>query len=86
LCRLSDRHEAGNPAPWRMRDLPEPYLQGMLKGIIGLDIAVTRLEGKFKLSQNRPAIDRPRVIAALERRGDNDAQGVAALMSEREPA
>ena len=86
LRRLSDRHEAGNPAPWRMRDLPEPYLQGMLKGIIGLDIAVTRLEGKFKLSQNRPAIDRPRVIAALERRGDNDAQGVAALMSEREPA
>ena len=86
LRRLSDRQEADNPAPWRMQDLPEPYLQGMLKGIVGLDIAVTRLEGKYKLSQNRPAVDRPRVIAALERRGDDDALGVAALMSEREPA
>ena len=68
-----------------MQDLPEPYLQGMLKGIIGLDIAVTRLEGKYKLSQNRPVVDRPRVIAALERRGDVDALAVAALMREREP-
>jgi len=85
LHHLSDRHEAGNPAPWRMQDLPEAYLEGMLKGIIGLDITVTRLEGKFKLSQNRPAVDRPRVIAALERRGDVDALGVAELMREREP-
>jgi len=82
---LSDRHEAGSPAPWRMQDLPEPYLQGMLKGIIGLDIAVGRLEGKCKLSQNRPAVDRPRIVAALERRGDADALAVAALMREREP-
>ena len=86
LRRLSDRHEAGNPAPWRMQDLPEAYLTGMLKGIIGLDITVTRLEGKFKLSQNRPAVDRPRIIAALQRRSDDDALGVAALMREREPA
>ena len=85
LHHLSDRHEAGNPAPWRMQDLPEAYLEGMLKGIIGLDITVTRLEGKFKLSQNRPAVDRPRVIAALERRGDVDALAVAELMREREP-
>jgi transcriptional regulator len=86
LNHLSDRHEAGSPAPWRMQDLPESYLKGMLKGIIGLDITVTRLEGKFKLSQNRPAADRPRVITALERRGGGDAIGVAALMREREPA
>ena len=59
LRRLSERHEVGNPVPWRMQDLPEPYLKGMLKGIVGLDIAVTRLEGKYKLSQNRPAADRP---------------------------
>ena len=68
-----------------MQDLPKAYLEVMLKGIIGLDITVTRLEGKFKLSQNRPAVDCPRVIAALERRGDGDALGVAALMREREP-
>ena len=83
--RLSERHEAHNPVPWRMQDLPEAYLEGMLKGIVGLDIAVTRLEGKYKLSQNRPAADRPLVIAALERRNDADSLAVARLMREREP-
>jgi transcriptional regulator len=68
-----------------MQDLPDSYVEEMLKGIIGFDITVTRLEGKYKLSQNRPAGDRPRVIAALEGRGDNDALAVAQLMREREP-
>jgi transcriptional regulator len=85
LLRLSDRHEAGSSNPWRMRELPEPYLQGMLKGIVGLDIAVTRLEGKYKLSQNRPVVDRPRIIAELERREDADSRALAHLMREREP-
>ena len=85
LRRLSERHETGNPAPWRMQDLPEAYLEGMLNGIIGLDITVSRLEGKYKLSQNRPAADRPAVIAALEAQSDADANAVARLMREREP-
>ena len=84
LRLLSDRHEARNPTPWRMQDLPETYLAGMLKGIIGLDVSVSRLEGKFKLSQNRPAADRPLVIAALEQRGDADALALARLMTQRE--
>jgi transcriptional regulator len=86
LRRLSDRHEARSAEPWKMQDLPEPYVSGMMKGIIGLDIAVTRLEGKYKLSQNRPAADRPRIATALEQRGDADAVGVARLMREREPS
>jgi transcriptional regulator len=85
LRRLSERHEAPSPLPWRMQDLPENYLLGMLNGIVGLDITVTRLEGKYKLSQNRPAVDHPRIVAALERRGDADACAVARLMREREP-
>jgi len=84
LHRLSERHEARNPDPWRMQDLPEAYLQGMLKGIIGLDITVARLEGKYKLSQNRPVADRPGIIAALEAQGDADAGAVARLMRVRE--
>ena len=86
LCRLSDRHEAGNPTPWRLDALPETYLEGMLQGIVGLDITVTRLEGKFKLSQNRRPPDRPRVIAALESQADENSVGVARLMREREHA
>jgi transcriptional regulator len=83
LRRLSERQEARGATGWRMDDLPESYLEGMLKGIIGLEIAVTRLEGKYKLSQNRPAEDRPRIIAELERRGDCDGVAVARLMRER---
>ena len=84
--RLSERHEAREPAPWSMEGLPEAYVQSMLKGIVGIEIAVNRLEGKFKLSQNRPAADRPRIIAALKRRADPDSHAVAQLMREREPA
>jgi transcriptional regulator len=84
--RLSARHEAREPAPWDMEGLPEPYVQSMLNGIIGIEIAVTRLEGKFKLSQNRPAADRPRIIAALQRRADPESDAVAQLMRQREPA
>ena len=84
LRRLSDRHESRETTPWQMQDLPEAFLSGMLGGIVGFEIAVSRLEGKFKLSQNRPAIDRPRIIAALEARDDADSHGVARLMKERE--
>lgn len=84
LLRLSERHEAREAAPWQMQDLPEPYTQSMLRGIVGVEIAVTRLEGKFKLSQNRPAVDRPRIIAALEARDDPESRGVAELMRQRE--
>ena len=85
LVRLSERHEARNPEAWRMQELPDAYINTMLKGIIGLDIAVARLEGKYKLSQNRPATDRPGVIAALEAQSDQDAREVARLMRDREP-
>jgi len=84
LVRLSERHEARNPVAWRMQDLPAAYVENMLKGIIGLDIAVTRLEGKYKLSQNRPAADRLGVIAALEAQRDPESQAVARLMRDRE--
>ena len=58
LGRLSRRHEGREPGPaWRAEDLPEDYLAAMLGGIVGVEIAVERLEGKFKLSQNRPAAD-----------------------------
>jgi transcriptional regulator len=84
--RLSDRHEAREPSPpWKMDGLPEPYVASMLRGIIGVEIEVSRLEGKFKLSQNRPAADRPHIIAALDRREDAESRELAALMRRREP-
>jgi transcriptional regulator len=85
LRRLSERHEAREATPWRMQDQPEAFLNGMLGGIVGFEIAVTRLDGKFKLSQNRPAADHPRIIAALEVRDNAESHGIARLMRERDP-
>lgn len=85
VVRLSARHEAREPtAPWRADALPEAYFAGMLNGIVGVELAVSRLEGKFKLSQNRPAADRPGIAAALARREDADSRAVAELMRQRE--
>jgi transcriptional regulator len=86
LRRLSERHEAREAAPWRMDDQPDAFIDGMLGGIVGFEIAVARFEGKFKLSQNRPASDRPRIAAALEARADADSHAVAQLMRQREAA
>lgn len=75
LMKLSATYEAGRPKPWRMGDLPAPYVDTMLKAIVGFEIEVERLEGKFKLSQNRPA-EAPRVIAALEAEGEVELAGL----------
>ena len=79
---LSTRYEAGADKPWRMGDLPADYVGKMLTAIVGFELAVERLEGKFKLSQNRPA-DHARVVSALEAEG---ASEIAALMREHAPS
>jgi transcriptional regulator len=81
LLRLSSTYEAGRPKPWRMADLPPDYVAKMLAAIVGFEIEVERLEGKFKLSQNRPE-ELARVIAALEADGERE---LAALMRAHPP-
>ncbi len=80
LRALVHQHEQGFEAPWTMEDLPEEYLRKMSRGIVAFEIPIARLEGKFKLSQNRSADDRERVIAALVDSADPLAQGVRAMM------
>lgn len=65
VSRLTDRHEATRPAPWAVSDAPADYLATMLKAIVGLELLVERVEGKAKLSQNRPAEDQAAVRAGL---------------------
>jgi transcriptional regulator len=62
---LSDRHEAAREAPWRVNDAPSDYIAKMLGAIVGIEIPITRLLGKWKASQNRASIDRVRVAADL---------------------
>ena len=79
VTRLTQRHEAGRPVPWHVEDAPADYLEATLRAIVGIEIEVTRVEGKFKLSQNRSAEDRTGVVlglgsdAALQRQPQADA-------------
>ncbi|PWC55947.1 FMN-binding negative transcriptional regulator [Azospirillum sp. TSO22-1] len=83
VTRLTERHEAGRPDAWAVSDAPEDFLQGMFKGIVGFRLPIARIEGKWKLSQNRPAEDRAGVVAGLRADGGPEELAVAALMEER---
>jgi transcriptional regulator len=63
--RLTDRHEASQPAPWQVSDAPQDFVQQMLRAIVGIEIALTSLVGKWKVSQNRSAADRDGVALGL---------------------
>jgi transcriptional regulator len=70
VARLTRQHEARQTAPWKMDDAPQDYIDTMLKAIVGIEIEITRLVGKFKLSQNRETRDRLGAADALIGQGD----------------
>jgi len=76
---LTERHEIGREPPWMVSDAPADYIAGMLRGIVGFRLAITRLEGKRKLSQNRSADDQAGVVRMLGSGGENE-QAIAHLM------
>jgi transcriptional regulator len=80
LERLVDVHERGAEAPWEIANVDPTARQQLLKAIVGLSIAIEHIEGKFKLSQNRPEADQRRVRAALLQRGGVDDGELARLM------
>ena len=78
VTRLTDTHETKRADRWRVTDAPTDFVAGMLKAIVGFALPVAKLEGKWKLSQNRPAADRPGVIEGLKR---DDYGAVADLVA-----
>ncbi len=70
--RLSQFHEAGRAAPWSVEDAPADYIQAMLRAIVGFELSIDKLEGKWKLNQNRNAGDIQGVKDALAREGYDD--------------
>lgn len=78
--RLTNRHEAARPAPWKVTDAPGDYIDAMLNAIVGLEIPLTRLIGKCKASQNQPAANREGVVQGLLEAGNADAEEMAALI------
>lgn len=65
IAALTERHEAERPEPWHVSDAPRPYIEAQLRGIVGIEIEIRSLEGKWKVSQNRPEGDRKGVAAGL---------------------
>jgi transcriptional regulator len=67
--RLTSKHEDGRAAPWSPDDAPEPYFRGQLKAIVGVELPISRIEAKFKLSQNRSEADIAGTIEGLRADG-----------------
>lgn len=65
IAALTDRHEAAQARPWQVGDAPRPYIEAQLRGIVGIEIDIRALDGKWKVSQNRPEADRIGVAQGL---------------------
>jgi len=78
--RLTRRHESGRSVPWQVADAPPDYVEQMLRAIVGLELVIAELAGKWKVSQNRPGRDRAGVVEDLGRRGDENAAAMARLV------
>ena len=83
LRTLVNQQEASMPNPWKMESLPENDLEKMVGVIVGFEIEITRLEGKWKLNQNHPKERREKAIRGLRSQGSYQASQVADLMEER---
>ena len=70
ISALTAANEAALPQPWAVTDAPADYIEKMLGAIVGIEISITRLLGKWKVSQNQPAVNQASLIAALEKAGD----------------
>lgn len=83
VTRLTRVHEARQAHPWSVEDTPADYLNAMLKAIVCIEIAVDKLEGKWKVSQNHPAANRAGVVAGLHALGDDESMAMARLVDNR---
>ncbi|WP_134497254.1 FMN-binding negative transcriptional regulator [Microvirga pakistanensis] len=80
VTRLTATHEAARPEPWTVGDAPPDFLTAQMKGIVGVEIEIARIEGKWKVSQNRPEADRRGVAAGLRESATDDDRQMAALV------
>ncbi|APA87921.1 FMN-binding negative transcriptional regulator [Paraburkholderia sprentiae WSM5005] len=86
VARLTRKMEAGEPVPWKMSDAPADYIAQMLGAIVGIEIEVTRLVGKWKLGQNKAAEDRRGAAQTLLARDSDQQKAVGQAMLDAPPA
>jgi transcriptional regulator len=82
LDTLVRRYEAASAEPWSIADAPPDFIEKMIESIVGLEIEVSRLVGKWKVSQNQPEQNRIGVVDGLGQRGDTEARELAQLVGE----
>jgi transcriptional regulator len=80
LKNLTNVHESKVPTPWKVDDAPSDFIESLLKGIVGLELPIQRLEGKWKVSQNRSINDREGVIRGLRQLDTPESQVMAGLV------
>lgn len=86
LDALTARHEAARPTPWQVDDAPAAYITQQLRAIVAFELTITRLEGKWKMSQNRPDADIDGVVRGLSGSDVAADREVAALVAARRPS
>jgi transcriptional regulator len=86
VTRLTNTHEARRAEPWSVSDAPADYIEQQLKAIVGMELEIKRLEGKWKMSQNRAPADIDGVIHGLSESSAPQDQTVASIVRERRPA
>jgi len=85
LEKLTHQHESDRANPWRLSDAPAGYIAEQMKAIVGVSLEIDRLEGKWKMSQNRSDVDISGVVRGLGASKSPVDQSVAATVSERRP-
>lgn len=80
VTRLTQRFEATRPVPWAVADAPADFIDKQLAAIVGIEIPIARIVGKWKVSQNRPTVDQAKVVAGLRERGTPEADAMADLV------
>jgi transcriptional regulator len=83
VTELTDSHEASRSTPWKLADAPTPYVEKMLKAIVGFELSIDSLTGKWKVSQNRDLADRRGVISGLRASSDSNALDIADMLASR---
>lgn len=83
VAALTRSREAGREQPWSVADAPAAFIEAQLRGIVGIEIPISRIEAKWKVSQNRPAADRDGVVEGLRSAGDEASLAMAELVAER---
>ena len=79
---LTRSQEGGRPEPWQVDDAPAAFIEAQMRAIVGLEIPIARIEGKWKMSQNRPEADRRGVVEGLHAQADERSAEVAALVAQ----